>query len=586
MQKWPSSTTRNEQEGQPAVNDSVKTDTPIHLCLVVERADEAATLITALEKHFDALEVNQIRSKAALNKASESGQCDVVVGVPSMKRFDAYQATTTLRKLNKTTPVIGISTHKTESDIVEAMNRGLADLIDQDNTEHLALVVKRELSGRSLPASTSEPRVQHDFTGLYSRLYFLDLLRETLRDLDANANTMALLYVQLDSFAWINENIGISAGDLYLKAIASVIMSNLEDHDLPARYHGGTFVILMHGQRVTDLREKADTLAQAIADHVFEFETHAVSSTSSIGLSLLSDMTEDPQLLITHSFMACENAKASGGNCVQWYGAQATSKEIVGEGDPEAWVTRIHQAFENDMFTLLFQPIISLQGHKTPRYEVLLRMLSDEGDTILPGAFLPFAERAGLMADIDRWVITNALTAAQDLRGAGIEPEVFLKLSGQTLADKSMSSWISHAFKESECPGSCIVFEITESLAIGHLAQTRMLTSGLRQLGCKIGLDHFGTNPNSLKALDHVHADYVKIDGSLIRGLQKNEGHQQLVRKIIEKAKGKGVGTIAESVQDAGSLPIIWQYGVEFIQGYFLQEPGPEMGYDFSQLVF
>jgi diguanylate cyclase (GGDEF)-like protein len=556
------------------------TEAPIQICLVDDSSDDAALLAKTLQDSEPRFRARHIKSKAALGKAIDQGECHVVAGVPLIKRFDAYKAAGVLTELGVDVPVIGISKKGDKTKVVEVMKNGLADLVKFEAPDHLALVIKRELKGK---LAVNGGHAQLDFTGLYSRMHFLELLEESLQEENRDSATRGLLYVQLDSFSWINEHIGIASADKFLKAIASVIKANVDDWDYPARYHGGTFVILIHGNKVNDLQEKAQSLANAIANHVFEHGDQVVSSTCSIGLSLVTSMTTRPERLIAHAFDACENAKNTGGNSVNWYAAQTGKPDQ--QGDPEAWITRIRQAFENDMFTLLFQPIISLQGHKTPRYEALLRMLSDSGDTILPGAFLPFAERAGLMTDIDRWVTTHAISAAKNLLESGIEPEVYLKLSGKALTDKTMAAWIAHAFSEADCPGQVIVFEITESLALTHLAQTRMLIGCLKQLDCKIVLDHFGTSPQSLKALDRLDVDYVKIDGSLIRGLQKDEQKKLQVRKIVDRAKSMNIGTIAESVQDPSSLPTIWQFGVEYIQGYFLQEPDAAMSYDFNQLV-
>ncbi|MDX1571272.1 MAG: EAL domain-containing protein [Xanthomonadales bacterium] len=555
----------------------------INLGLIHDLDDEAEALTEALEAadRTSPVRVHRLKSVQGLNNAHEDGECDIIAAVPGIARFDAFKALEAVRSMKAETPVIGLAKADTETTVIEAMQGGLEDLVACDSPEHLLLVIERTLRNRAAPSGATS---QRDFTGLFSRLYFLEMLRNSLREEDPEGSPRVLIYVQLDSFGWINESFGIVIGDLFLKSLSKLIADNLGIEDLPARYHGGTFVVLLRDDDLKELEERARDLGEAIAGHVFEHDNEVISSTASIGMALVTRDTKSPSALIDHAFEASENAKADGGNAAYWYGADAA--EIGRQDEQEAWIIRIRHAFENDMFTLLFQPIISLRGDKRPRYEVLVRMLNEEGETISPGAFLPFAERAGLMTDIDRWVISHAIYAAQRQVKLGEGPEMFLKLSGKTLIDKNMPAWISHSLKENTCPGEMMVFEITESLAHMHLAQTRTVISQLKQLGCKVGLDHFGTNAGSLNSLDRLGVDYVKIDGSLIRGLDKSEHHQARVKEIIKKARELEIGIIAESVQSASSLPHLWQSGVELIQGYFLQQPSPDMNFDFSEVMF
>lgn len=557
----------------------------IPLALVDPVPSDAAALaeILAADHQEPALAVQRIETAEELHEAVRAGGCELVVAAAVSAGFSAFDAVSELARLKAAVPVIGVRKPGEHLDVVDGMRQGLLDVVDFANAEHLRLVVQRTLENRT-PKDIPRTPPEHDFTGLYSRLRFLELLRESLQREDAHGTPRALLYIQLDTFAWINESFGIVTGDEFLRSIAATIGENLAEDDLAARYHGGTFVVLARGGGINELEEKARAICEAIGAHIFDYGQEVISSTASIGLALVTDTTGAGEALITSAFKACENAKADGGNSVYWYGAEETA--AGDSGDQEAWITRIRHAFENDMFSLLFQPIVSLKGDDTPRYEVLVRMLNEDGETIPPGAFLPFAERAGLMTDIDRWVISHSIYSAERQRKAGVDPELFLKLSGKTLVDKNMASWISRAFAESTCPGSVVVFEITETMCLLHLAQARKLIRQLKQLGCKIGIDHFGTHATSLRTLAQLDLDYLKIDGSLIRGLPSNEQHQEQVRQIVAAAREREIGIIAESIQEASSLPLLWQFEVQLVQGYFLQQPQPRMDFDFNELVF
>ena len=190
------------------------------------------------------------------------------------------------------------------------------------------------------------------------------------------------------------------------------------------------------------------------------------------------------------------------------------------------------------------------------------------------------------MADIDRKVISQSIKNAIEHRAeTGEEPELFIKLSGKSVDDTAMASWISNTLKELDYPANRIVFEITESIALHHTVQTRSLCQKLNELGVKIALDHFGTRFRSLNLLGNLNIDYVKIDGSIVQHLATNKGHQTIIKRIVKATNKQEILLVAESVQEASSLPLIWQYEIPFVQGFFLGVPTEKMEYDFRNML-
>ena len=529
--------------------------------------------------------LNHIKSKQTLIGELETTQNLLVIGNTKKRGFDVFNALKLIQEMKYSIPVLGLYDDKSELSVAEAMQKGLNDYVNTSDQLHLQLVINREINSLENYAVqlSSEKISALDFTGLYSRLQFISYLEKELPQRVANSEFSALLYLQLDNFSWINESIGIDSGDLFLKDTANVIMTMLDESDVAARYQGGSFIMLVSSPTMNKLNAKADMIREAISIAVSDIDEDTISSSCSIGIRLLEDAELSTQEAISHSFEASDSAKANGGDSIHLY-KSSHQPEIINKSN-NAWDHRIKEASENDLFQLFFQPIVSLRGDTKARYEVLLRMIDKEGNITSPGTFLPFAERAGLMADIDRRVILHSFEKSLEQLELGKETEIFIKLSGKSLDDKTMPGWITNTLNDFDLNNNNIVFEITESLALSHLSQTRRLIDSLKKINCKIAIDHFGTRLKSFKLLELIEVDYIKIDTGLMAQLQSNKAHQIIVTKIMKVAKKSNLGVMAASVQDANSLPVIWQYGFHFVQGYFLQIPDQQMEYDFSNLL-
>ncbi|WP_455203532.1 EAL domain-containing protein, partial [Kaarinaea lacus] len=201
---------------------------------------------------------------------------------------------------------------------------------------------------------------------------------------------------------------------------------------------------------------------------------------------------------------------------------------------------------------------------------------------VMPSEFMDSAKHADLMPEIDRWVLKNAAKAMLEKRRSSSEIQFFVKLSAESLEDASLLPWVSKLLKAARLHGSCLVFEVSESAAVNNIKATKALADGLKQLNCLFALHHVGIETPTLKYMSHFNVNYLKIDGSHINNLTQSESSQEVVKTITEIARANNVQTIADQVQDPACLAVLWQHGVNFIQGYYLQQPEAKMNYDFS----
>jgi EAL domain-containing protein (putative c-di-GMP-specific phosphodiesterase class I) len=236
---------------------------------------------------------------------------------------------------------------------------------------------------------------------------------------------------------------------------------------------------------------------------------------------------------------------------------------------------------ENNQFRLLFQPVISLRGDSDEHYEVLLRMLNPQGEEVSPNDFIAAAKAEGLTEKIDRWVVLNSIKLLSEHRSKGHNTKLFVHLSGASLQDQSLLPWLSVALKAARLPSDALIIQFSEPDAIEYLKQAKTLTQGLAELHCKVSLSQFGCAANPFNTLKHLTVDFVKIDGSYTQDLSKAENLESL-KVLLASLHSQAKLTIVPYVETASTMSTLWQAGVNYIQGYFLQGPSQGMDYEFS----
>jgi diguanylate cyclase (GGDEF)-like protein/PAS domain S-box-containing protein len=421
---------------------------------------------------------------------------------------------------------------------------------------------------------------QDPLTGLYNRQFFIDSLDRAVDEARKEGKTSAVLYLMPDNFRSVKENAGLAGADNILTEIATILKDTLDKTEVIARFGDNAFTILTHLGDTNIIMAVADKIRKAIDDHIFEANNQTIAITCSIGIGMVGETSENAQEVLSHADLACELAIHDGGNQVHLHNPIADQK--ASQERDQHWIDSIKNAIDNNLFTLAYQPIASLHGDTAEKYEVLVRMHNEEGEEILPGQFIPIAEEHGLITSIDRWVILNAAKALSQRRAAGNDTTFFIKISEASLTDSKLVPWLAELISKARLDGNWLVFEVFESAAANQIKGAAAFVEEIKKLNCQFCIEHFGKAPNSIKLLNHLPADFLKIDGSFMRNLASNEENQAMVKSISEVANAQGNATIAEFVEDASSLAVLWQCQVNFIQGNFLQKPHDMMDYDFE----
>lgn len=441
------------------------------------------------------------------------------------------------------------------------------------------ILMRDKLASQELAQQLDVLSRQDLLTGLHNRQYFMEELEQAVsKAVDGSGS--GLLYVQLDNLDNIRQTLGIGAIDTLVADVGALIRQQVGDDGLAARFGDETFTILLPRQSVHDAIALAEALLRDVEGHICNVGDRTVTTTCSIGITMVGEQVGSAQNAVNDALKACEQARGEGGNRVHLYSAQSEDGE-----DGSGLRARLETALEEDRLFLVYQPIASLQGDTRERYEVRLRLKDEDGNVILPGDFTPQAEAMGLMPAIDRWVLHTALKALAGMRARGHDTMLFVKLSGTTLADPTFAGFVADVLKTYRIEGERLAFQLNEPVAVTQLNQAKQFLRSLRELRSGLCLDHFGSGLNPFQLVKHLPADYLKIDGTLTRNLAADSDSQQTVRQIIDNAHAMQKRVIAGYLEDAASLATLWQLQTDFVQGNFLAEPEPAMNYDFAGMA-
>jgi diguanylate cyclase (GGDEF)-like protein len=429
------------------------------------------------------------------------------------------------------------------------------------------LSVPRREERTEQPEQVVEQALHNDpSTGVYHRRRFVELLTDRL-DNPPRSGVRALAYIRPDKFGEIEEEVGPLASEDVLVQMAEVLLGLAHTNDLCGRFGGTVFTILIERGTLRDIEAWAEHALSRIAEHIFEAQHNTLSLSCTIGLAEIGPGSERIETLLADAKRANQRGRKRGGNQVV---LEETSDESTRIQRFDALrVQEIKSALVENRFRLVHLPIASLTGSAEKMFDTVLRMLDVQGDEVGASEFMAAAARNRLLRAIDRWVVSATVQfCAQQPCDC-----VFIKLSHESLIDKTLPEWIVTQAKARKTQPARICFEVSEEDATQYLKQTAELAERLRGDGFKFAVEHFGIGRNSLRVLTQTPMDYLKIDGSLMESLSSDNGLQSQVRGFVQEAGKRKIQTIAERIEDANTMAVLFQLGVGYMQGHYLQEP-------------
>jgi diguanylate cyclase (GGDEF)-like protein len=438
-------------------------------------------------------------------------------------------------------------------------------------------------SSDSSSASTSHSyqsrptQVSYPANNLIDRVQFVTQLNSVLAEPDNDDASHTVMYVLVDNFIRIRDEIGVMHCEHVINEIYRIIESHCDSDDLISRFGDCVFAILCRNADVDEAQQKATNIRSSVENHIFESSGRSLVATTSIGICSIRENDTSAEDIVSRADLACEVARSSGGNQVTVNSTIADEMLLTGNADNYAEI--ICKTLAEKRIKVHYQPISSIKDFSGEHYEVLIRIVDENGSIILPGEFFAMAEKSGHAVDIDRYVIESIMKEMSDR--ADKKVTLFIKLTRQSITDHDLPEWIMGKIRHYDINPGQLVFEISENVLQNDIKNLSTLSKALHAIGCKVAIEHYRL-ASPAQHLLHIHMDYLKIDSGLIDGLSRKGQSLPKVTAIMKLARENKYTTIAEGVENPATLAILWELGVSYVQGYFIQVPTENLSYDFG----
>ena len=451
-----------------------------------------------------------------------------------------------------------------------------ASLQNRENKIFGVVLVLTDITELHQVTQNLQHQATHDsLTGLVNRYEFETRLKQVLKLAHAEGITSVLCYLDIDQFKVINDTEGHDAGDAMLKKFSTHLWQQdfLQKSATLARLGGDEFGVLLEDCTLDDAYKITESILQAIDSFVFIWQEKSFSVSCSIGVVPIDEKSKSSIQIFTDADVACYTAKERGRHGVYFYDRDKHGESLHSQDVRNA--TQLQHAMQQERLMLYVQPIATLSqaDNAVHHYEFLLRMLDENDEVVSAGSFITAAERFGLMQDIDRWVIDNALKHAPQF--IAMTPDVVLSInvSGNSFSDQGLTDYVISKLDKYDIKPSNICFEITETAAINNLQQATVFIKRLRQHGCKFSLDDFGSGLSSFTYLKKLAVDYLKIDGAFVQDMLNDPIDCAMVAAINQVGHTMNIKTIAEFACSEHIIKRLKQMGVDYAQGFAVGKP-------------
>lgn len=417
------------------------------------------------------------------------------------------------------------------------------------------------------PTKLVHEALKRDPTTLFfNRATFLERITRRLAN-KPKSGLHALAYIKPDDFSEVRNKVGILATEEILSQFAEELRKRMHPRDVAGRFEGTVITALLERGNDRDAEVWGQQLVDHMNAHEFTIGNQKVHLTCTVGVCAVSGVYSSLDELVDAAAKAHKVAKQAGGNTVRL--SESTDADTRLRKHDAIWVKRIKEALKESRFRLANLPIAGLRSDSTGMFDMLVRMIDEQGGAILPSEFMPAAARNNLMKLIDRWIVTASIGFAGDEKA----DKVFVRLSRQSMHDPLLIDWLRKELSKATIKPSCIVVQIPEQEAAKYIKQTKTTAEQLRKLGLSFALEHYGVDKNRFQILDILKPDYIKIDGELMHSLTSDTQMQESVRQLAMAADQRDIATIAERVENANAMAVLFQLGVNYMQGHYVHEP-------------
>lgn len=415
-------------------------------------------------------------------------------------------------------------------------------------------------------------------TGLYNKRFMLESIDKTLKSTKPHG-TLAVILVE--NFRQIREQHTLDYLNTLIQSIGKLIEAAFLETDITSRYGDALFTVYSNQLSLVDFSACCERVLSNINDTLLGDDTEYIKLSLSIGISFIGDRTLSTKQLLNQADKACDKASQLGGNQIHVYDSVITPLAVI--DDEETHTQKIRSAIEEERLQNLYQPIVDLSEGSIENYAVLLRIVNPDKSHIPPDNFILMAEKSGLIGQLDLWVLSNTIKHIKEACQQGIKRRFFINLSHLTYRDNTFIESLVKEIATYNIDPTLLVFQLNYSAVKTDPIRLKNFISIVKgDFGCQIAFDQIGFSQVTELILKEYLVDYLKIDGTFTQDLLHNEESQQTIKDIIQLTHRHHVKTIAKSVEDANTLALLWNLGIDAVQGYFLQKPSDNMRFDFD----
>ncbi len=417
------------------------------------------------------------------------------------------------------------------------------------------------------PTKLVHDALKRDPTTLFfHRSQFLERLEKRLSK-KPSSGLHVLAYLKPDNFGALRDKVGILNSEEIMAQFAEEVRKRMHPRDVAGRFEGTSLLVLLERGNAQDAQVWGKRLVAHIRQTTFDIDDKSTQMTCTVGVCAVSDVFRNLEELVAATVAAHKAGKDEGGN--RSFLNQSADEDTKQREFDAIWVKRLKAALTEKRFCLAQLPIAGLRSDSVEMYDLLVRMIDEQGNSVLPSEFMPAAERNNMMKHIDRWMIKAAI----DFCSSNNTDRVFVRLSKQSIVDATTIGWMEREFDKRKFDCSRLVIQVPERDAAKHIKQTKSLVTKMRKLGVGFALEHYGVDQERFQILDILKPDYIKVDGELMHTLMTDTQMQESVQKIVCAANQRNIKTIAERVENANAMAVLFQLGLDFMQGHYVQEP-------------
>lgn len=436
-----------------------------------------------------------------------------------------------------------------------------------DNSPCVQVKVSAPDRDSNEPTKLVHDALKRDPTTLFfHRAQFIERLQKRLAR-KPSSGTHVLAYVKVDNFGLVLEKVGILNSDEILGQFAEALRKRLHPRDVAGRFEGTSMMVLLERGSARDAEVWGNQLCESIRKKTFEVADNSTQLTCTVGICAANEVYSNLEEYVAATIDAYQIGREAGGNTAMLN--ESADEDSKQKEFDAIWVKHLKSALMDNRFRLAQLPIAGLRSDGIEMYDLLVRMLDEQGNSVLPSEFLPAAERSNMMKNIDRFMVKSAIDFCKESEA----DRVFVRLSKQSILDPTTLPWMDQEFEKHEFDCTRLVMQIPERDAAKHIKQTRAIVNKLRKIGVGFALEHYGIDREKFQILDILKPDYIKIDGELMHSLMTDKETQQSVGKIVRAAHERNIKSIAERVENANAMAVLFQLGLDYMQGHYVNEP-------------